>query len=140
MLYWIEVAGTFAFSVTLLVFVLALLALLAMLRNALASLGLYMDREECEATVLGRYRFLAVFPRVRYEFWTPLGMVRGTAPASCVRDGSVRVAWRRLHPTWHRPRELMLPDLLNAATLWLSALVIALLHAGSAAWQALRRD
>ena len=75
---------------------------------------------------------------MRYRFWTPNGMVAGTAPATCVRNATVRVAWRPLHPGWHRPRELMPYDLLNAGTLFLSGVVIALLHAGMAAWGAVR--
>lgn len=109
-----------------------LAALLLSLRNGLASLGLYMDRSEGEATVESEYRLFWLFPRVRYRFWVPGAVVTGTAPASCARDGKVLVAWRPLHPHWHRPRDLMLDDVLMVATLWLSGLVRLLVYGAAA--------
>ncbi len=95
-----------------------------------------MDREEGEANVEREYRRFGFFRRVRYSIWTPSGMLTGSAPAWCARKGLVTIAWRPLHPLWRRPRDLMLEDVLLAASLFLAwplvvvMRVVAALRAG----------
>lgn len=95
---------------------LILVRILIALGTGLVSIALYMDRHEGLANVEGEYRRFGLFPRVRYSIWTPNGMIRGSAPAWCARRGMVAVAWRPQHPDWHRPRDLMLEDVLLASS------------------------
>jgi hypothetical protein len=96
------------------------LRILVSLVTGLVSLGLYMDRVEGDANVEGEYRRFGLFRRVRYTIWTPGGMLTGSAPAWCARKGLVTIAWRPLQPRWHRPRALMLEDVMLAASLFLA--------------------
>lgn len=101
--------------------------ILVALGTGLVSLGLYMDRIEGDANVDGEYRRFGLFNRVRYSIWTEAGMVTGSAPAYCARKGLVVIAWRPAHPHWHRPRDLMLEDVLLAASFFLAwPLVVAM--------------
>jgi len=107
--------------------VLLCVRILIALGAGLVSLGLYMDRAEGDANVEREYRRFGLFPRVRYSIWTPSGMLSGSAPAWCARKGLVTIAWRPQHPHWRRPRDLMLEDVLLAASLFLAwPLVVAM--------------
>lgn len=106
-------------ALTALIIVLCVRILVA-LGTGLVSLGLYMDRIEGDAHVEGEYRRFGLFRRVHYSIWTPAGEVTGTAPAYCARKGLVVIAWRPAHPHWHRPRDLMLEDVLLASSFFLA--------------------
>lgn len=106
---------------------LVLVRILIALGAGLVSMALYLDREEGDATVEGEYRRFGLFPRVRYSVWTPNGMIKGSAPGWCARNGMVAVAWRPQHPGWHRPRDLMLEDVLLASSFFCAwPLVVAM--------------
>lgn len=102
-----------------LAFLLCLRILFALV-TGLVSLGLYMDRVEGDANVEGEYRRFGLFRRVRYSIWTPGGMLTGSAPVWCARKGLVIIAWRPQQPHWHRPRALMLEDVMLAASFFMA--------------------